>query len=135
MKLITIKTFDNAIEAHLMKTKFESEGINCFILDENIISINPLFNNMIGGVKLKINKKDTEAAQEILKKISQTKLTDDDNKNIKCPKCQSEDLIYGFKSMKGLKGLIATIVSFIFMSFPLYYKSVNKCQSCGHEFR
>jgi len=42
MKLVTLKTFDNSIEAHLLKVKLESEGIRCFIFDENIVSMNPI---------------------------------------------------------------------------------------------
>jgi len=65
MGLITIKTFPNAIEAHLLRTKLESEGIPCFVFDENIIGMNPFFNIAVGGVKLKIDDRD-EARVKLL---------------------------------------------------------------------
>jgi len=53
MELVTFKTFNNPIEAHLCKTKLESEDILYFIFDENMVSLNPFYNYMLGGIKLK----------------------------------------------------------------------------------
>ena len=66
IKLTTIAVYNNAIDAHLAKTKLDSEGIVSFIMDENLVSINPLLNLTIGGVKLKTNNNDAEKAKEIL---------------------------------------------------------------------
>lgn len=54
MELITLKTFDNSIEAHLMKSKLKSENIVCFLFDENIVGLNPVYNIAVGGIKLKV---------------------------------------------------------------------------------
>jgi hypothetical protein len=67
MELITLKTFHNPIDAHLFKTRLESEGILCFLFDENMVSLNPFYNYMMGGIKLKINKLDLERVEEILR--------------------------------------------------------------------
>lgn len=32
--MVTLKTFDNLVDAHLLKTKLESEGVTCFLFDE-----------------------------------------------------------------------------------------------------
>ncbi|MES2617142.1 MAG: DUF2007 domain-containing protein [Bacteroidota bacterium] len=69
MELITLKTFNSIIEAHVLKSKLESEDIHCFLKDETMMGINPLFNISLGGVKLMINKEDSEKALEILKQI------------------------------------------------------------------
>ena len=135
MELITIKTFDNAIEAHILKSRLESEGINCCLFDENIVSLNPLYNITVGGIKLKINKVDFEKTQEIIAEIDNTPLTNENDELIKCPNCESTDLYTGFKSMKGLKGILSVITSFLFMVFPIYFKTVYKCKNCGTEFK
>ena len=135
MELITIKTFDNSFETHLLKTKLESEGINCYIFDENIVSMNPLFNNVIGGIKLKVNSKSIEKAKEILIELDNSKTTNNNGDVVSCPKCNSEDYYSGYKSMKGTKGIISICISFLFLIFPIYFKTVNKCKSCGHEFK
>jgi hypothetical protein len=35
--MITIKTFDNPVEAHILKSRLESEGIHCYLFDENML--------------------------------------------------------------------------------------------------
>ena len=135
MGLITLKVFDNSIEAHILRGRLESENINCFLIDENIISLNPLYNITVGGIKLKIDDSKLSQAKLILDEIDNSKLTDEHNEIIKCPKCDSDNLIYGLKSMRNVKGIFAVIFSFIFFIFPIYYKTVNLCKSCGTEFK
>lgn len=135
LELITIKTFDNLIEAHIMKSKLESENIMCFLFDENIVGLNPLYNVAVGGIKLKVNKSDVNKVSEIIEETTKSTLTNDQGEVIKCLNCESEDIYSGFKSMKGIKGILSAIVSFLFMVFPIYYKTVYKCKNCGHEFK
>jgi DNA-directed RNA polymerase subunit RPC12/RpoP len=135
IELITIKTFDNFINAHILKTRLESEGIECYLFDENITTLNPLYNVTVGGIKLKIKNIDQEKVEKIIKEIDSAEIYDEENKVIKCPRCNSKELYTGFKSMKELKGIIAAIISFALMVFPIYYKTVYKCKECGLEFR
>ncbi|MFZ6052559.1 putative signal transducing protein [Halocola ammonii] len=62
MPLITIKTFETPIEAHLLKVKFESEGVPCYLFDEEIVQLNPIYNVATGGVKLKVHEGDLQKA-------------------------------------------------------------------------
>lgn len=135
MKLITLKTFDNGPEAHIVKSKLESEGINSFLFDENMVSLNPLYNITVGGIKLKINETDLERAQEILGAVENTPLTNETGEAIKCPKCGSANLFIGFKSMKGVKGIASLFFSIVFMVFPIFFKSTYSCKECGTAFK
>jgi len=69
MKLITLKTFDYAIDAHLLKSRLEDEEIRCFLIDENINSLIYLYNIATGGIKLQVSSEDELRAIEILKEI------------------------------------------------------------------
>lgn len=135
MKLITIKTFDNPIDLHLLKSKLESEGIHCYVFDEHTVAINPLISQGVGGIKLKIDEKDTQKALVILQEIETGSTLDEEEKNKECPKCGSIDLYTNFKSMKGTKGILSMFVMFFFVVFPFYYKNVYKCKNCGAEFK
>ena len=135
LELITIKTFDNSIEAHMVKSKLESESIMCFLFDENIVGLNPLYNVMVGGIKLKIKKSDIRRSTEIIAEAEKNNLTNDQGEIIQCPKCESDDIYSWFKSMKGPKGIISAILAFLFMVFPIYYKTLYKCKNCGYEFK
>jgi len=65
LKLLTAKVFDNAIEAYLWKTKLESEGLICFLFDENVVSTQLAYANALGGIKLKIREQDVERVKQI----------------------------------------------------------------------
>ena len=71
MGLITVKIFDNAFEAHLLKTKLENEGIPCYLFDENIVGLNPFYNFAVGGIKLKISEQDKEQVLAFLNNKSE----------------------------------------------------------------
>ena len=132
--MITLKTFDTSIEAHILKSRLENEGIPSYIFDENIVTLNPLYNNLVGGVKLKISEFDLARAQKILNEIDAKEVSDDEGKTIHCSRCGSTKLQAGYKSIKNIRGLLAFIVSLLFVVYPLYYKSVKKCKDCGLEF-
>ena len=135
MKLITVQTFDNPIDMHLLKSKLESEGIHCFIFDEHTVAINPIMSQGVGGIKLKIDEKDKDRACTILQEIEVSATLDDEGKSKECPKCGSIDLYTNFKSMRGPKGILSMFVMFFFVVFPIYYKNVYKCKNCGTEFK
>ena len=44
----------------------EAEGIEVFLPDEHIMSVDPGLQNVIGGVKLQVRVEDAERAAEIL---------------------------------------------------------------------
>ena len=131
MELITLKTFDNYIEAHLLKTKLESESIYCFLQDESIVATNPLYSYAVGGIKLQVKKEDYVLAlkiyQEEIIDFPQTKL------DLTCKNCGGNSFYRNYKSVKSLKGIFAMIISFMFQTYPLYYKNVRKCKACGFE--
>lgn len=135
MELVTLKTFENAIEAHLLRSRLANEGVTSFIFDENIMTLNPLYNIMVGGIKLKVPDVDFDRAQEILRDIEGTPFRDENNKVLDCPSCGSNNLYHNFKSFKGVAGAISAILTILLSVFPLYFNSVFRCKDCGHEFK
>ncbi len=65
-RLITIASFPQAIQAHIARSRLESEGIETFIRDENIVTLNWLYSNAVGGVKLEVYEQDVPQALSIL---------------------------------------------------------------------
>ena len=135
MHLITLTTFDNAVEVHIVKARLEGEGIQSMLQDENMVALNPLYNVTLGGIKLKVLAEDVERAQAVLQEIEQAPMTDDHDQVIHCPNCGSAELYQGFKSMKGTKGVLAAVISFLLMVFPLHFKTVYRCKHCETEFK
>ena len=58
---IVLQLFDDILEANRTQEKLKANGINSFLVNENVIGLNPL-----GGIELKIFSKDKEAAEKIL---------------------------------------------------------------------
>ena len=65
-KWITILTFTYPHEAHIVRTKLASEGIETFIRDELTTQVNNFYSNAIGVVKLQVRSEDYDDALRIL---------------------------------------------------------------------
>lgn len=65
-KFITINSKESITRLAFIKAKLESEGIECFIIDEFTNQVLDLYANAIGGVRLQIKKSDFEKAYPIL---------------------------------------------------------------------
>ncbi len=65
-KYITIAVFQYPHEAHMVKSKLESEGIMVFLKDELTVQSHNFLSNAVGGVKLQVSSADVEEANLIL---------------------------------------------------------------------
>jgi len=63
---ITIISFTYPHEAHLVKGKLESEGIEVMIKDELTVQVINFYSNAIGGVKLLVKDSDYDKAYQVL---------------------------------------------------------------------
>jgi hypothetical protein len=64
--LVTVRKFRDLMDADLAKGLLESVGIESFLIDENMVRIDWLISNGIGGIKLQVKSEDAEAAIEVL---------------------------------------------------------------------
>jgi len=65
-KTIILKSYDNPALANLEKEILNQEGISCFLSDENVVQLYPMFSSPFGGIKLHIFEEDEEKAERIL---------------------------------------------------------------------
>ena len=67
-KLVTVRTFFDVIEAHVIKGLLESEGIEVYILDEQSATYvyTPI---TVGGIRLAVKQSDFEIVEEILSSL------------------------------------------------------------------
>ena len=135
MNLITLKTFDNSIDANMLRCQLELEGIESYLKDENTINTNPLYNIALGGIKLQVIEQDYNIAKTYLDQLEHTPYTNQNNEIITCPKCQSTSIQAGFSSYKDITGFISLLTALVFMILPFYNKKVYKCKECNTEFK
>lgn len=65
-EIIVFKRFESAIDANIVKTKLDANGIPCFLTEENLANLYPLQNFLAMGVRLHLFSKDVEWAQSVL---------------------------------------------------------------------
>jgi hypothetical protein len=81
MHLITLKTFDNSIDANMLRCQLELEGIQSYLKDENTITTNPLYNIALGGIKLQVLEQDYTKAKTYLDQLENTPYTNQKKRN------------------------------------------------------
>ena len=75
IKLETVFSSNIPIDCHILKGRLESEGINCFLFDENIVWVHPFKAVAIGGVKLKVTSDRYDFANKILTQVKKQHLS------------------------------------------------------------
>ncbi|MBS1521745.1 MAG: DUF2007 domain-containing protein [Bacteroidetes bacterium] len=75
-EILTFRTFYNPMEAEIIRTKLEANGIPSFIADESLGVLYPVYNQGGGGIKLKVFARDVERCEEILSE--ENPLSDED---------------------------------------------------------
>ncbi len=128
MSFIQLYTFDNYIDAHLRMMHLQEEGINCWLKDENTVTIDPILSNAIGGIKLMVH----EAQQERAKQLLRTMLNKEKHQN-SCSKCGSFNVEFIITNRKASNWLTA-IATFFLGDFAMAPHKVFHCFDCGEEF-
>ncbi len=66
MEFKTIATFSLPSDLYVAKSKLESEGIECRVLDELTVQSYHFLSTAVGGVKLQVVSKDADKAYSLL---------------------------------------------------------------------
>lgn len=64
--LLTIRQYRDLPQALLAKSVLESAGIECFLGDDNLIRMDWLWSNLLGGIKLRVRREDALVASRLL---------------------------------------------------------------------
>lgn len=133
-KIIVFETFYNPIEANIVKSRLIDSGIQCFLSDENMITVNPLYNQALGGVKLHLFEKDVPIAKHILQDEDvQIPVEELEEATVICPNCESNHVGY-VQATKDRFTVLSILISLLLMLYPFYAKKTHHCFNCQHEF-
>jgi len=133
-KIVVFETFYNPIEANIVKARLMDSGVQCFLSDENTITINPLYTQALGGVKLHIFENDIPLVKSILQDENIQLPHEDTEPGAEiCPNCGSNHVGY-VQATKKRFSLLTMIVSFALMIYPFYAKKTHHCFDCEYEF-
>ena len=68
MEFVVLRNFAHYMDAHIVLGRLRSEGIRCWLKDENISTLisDPVLTGIIGGIKLMVAKDQLEEALQLL---------------------------------------------------------------------
>src|ERR1700751_587670 len=96
-ELVTIQSFRELPEAMLAKGMLNSVGIECFLVDDNTGRLLGFISKVIGGIRMKVNRVDVEAAMALLEQPIPEGVDSGEERNDqppRCPKCYSVDITF-----------------------------------------
>jgi len=139
-RTMVYSTFYNPIEANIIKARLEDSGFACFLADENVATLNPLYNQAIGGVKLIVFERDVEEINALLAEENVLEVEDTSRENevntsetTLCEKCGSSNVGFGMATQNKFT-LWSKILAFLTATYPVGANKCYHCYTCGHEF-
>ncbi len=130
-KMVTIRQIRDLPEALLAKGSLESAGVGAVLTDDNVIRLDWLWSNLLGGIKLSVAEEDVEDADEIL---DQPIPEEFDVAGVgeyhqpHCPACESLDVTF-----KELNRPISYFTLWLNVPIPIYRRAW-RCHSCWTEW-
>jgi hypothetical protein len=80
-RVVTVATFWNPVEAHVLVARLEGAGIRAFVADEQTVTMDWLLANAVGGVKVQVAESDLERARQVLAEPPPTRDGDEDEED------------------------------------------------------
>jgi DNA-directed RNA polymerase subunit RPC12/RpoP len=127
-RFIAIQVYSNYIDANIVMGRLEEDGIQCWLKDENTVTLDPILTNAVGGIKLMVNGAQAERAAGILKALEKQK-----RDAYACPNCGSHNIEYVSTPRKATNWLSA-IATFFLGDFAMAVDKVYHCFDCSFEF-
>jgi DNA-directed RNA polymerase subunit RPC12/RpoP len=107
--------------------RLKEENIECWLKDENTVTIDPILSNAVGGIKLMVAEEDAKNAWELLKKLQK-----DYKAGIVCANCGSSNIELVSTPRKALTWFSA-LTTFFLGDYALTVEKIYHCFDCNHE--
>ena len=128
--MVAIRRFRDLPEALLAKGSLESAGVECALADDNVVRLDWFWSNLMGGIKLLVDREDAEAANEILNQPIPEGFTAagaGEYRQPRCPKCGSLDV--NFQELDPA----AYLSMAVYVPIP-FHRRAWRCHSCCAEW-
>ena len=140
--VVFLESYYEPMAANLARTRLEAAGIPCFLSNENLVSMMPLYSPITGGVRLHVRQGDAETALAVLREELVPLATGPDVTSFaadapdpvapRCPRCGSSDVAYG-PATRNTYGFWSGLLS-VLLRFPVRGHRFH-CFHCGNEFK
>ena len=120
-----LRSFDNYLYANILLSRLKEEGFDCYLKDENTVTIDPLLIPAIGGMKLMVRGYDFARASALLDRLEAEYIA-----TLPCPKCGSQSLQV-LKKTSSPKNLFSALLSLLVAGSASQEKKYYRCTNCG----
>lgn len=127
MNFVIAQVYTNYIDANIIMGRLEEEGINCWLKDENTVTIDPILTNAVGGIKLMVPESQAQRAFELLRQFK-----NEQSAALKCLRCGSSNIDMVSTPRKA-SNWIGAIFGFLFGNYAMAVDKVYHCFDCGYE--
>ena len=125
--LVTIARYSLPYEAHIAKSRLDSEGIPAYVADEHTINMQWLWSDALGGVRLQVPEPHVESAMAVVAEDREQALVETQEVDTTaCPHCGSPDTEY---QQIGRRWAFLVFIGLHFPLFPVRHGV--KCNQCG----
>ncbi len=128
MQYKLLATFDNYIPAHIAMGCLKESDIECWLKDENTVTINPVWGNAVGGIKLMVAESQFVAARDLLGELNR-----EYQQKHACTKCGSAN-IQLVSSPRQPSNVLSALAFYFLGSYAVPVNKVYHCFDCGHEY-
>jgi DNA-directed RNA polymerase subunit RPC12/RpoP len=129
-KIVTLDAYYDVMEAEIIRARLEANDIPCFIADDNVMNSVPVYNLMMGGVRINVFERDLETCRAIL---AEEPILAEGDALIACPECNSTNVFYGPGPYKR-NWFFALFSALVGGYYPPYIKRNWICKDCGTNF-
>lgn len=143
-EIVTLWRYRDLPEAWVAKSKLDSEGVWCFLADENIVRLNWFLSNAVGGVRLQVAEGEVPIAMELLGEEIPASFSADEigeeYRQPECPRCGSRDVTLEPMERK-LALLVVCVLSLplstlALLAIPLWIlKKPWRCEDCRNDWK
>ena len=123
-----IASYDNFLLANMTLGLLQENNINCYLKDENIITVDPLLSPAIGGIKLLVDENDYSDAESLIKQAEVAYL-----KEIPCPECKSPSLVVE-ETVNHPDGFWDKLINRVAYGQTSTYSKKYRCTNCNQVF-
>lgn len=121
--LVTVATFDSPLQANILASRLEADGVQCFIADAETIGIHGLLAGAVGGVKIQVRESDGPRAAAIIRNNVAAAGAPS------CPRCGSRGVRQGLSLLAGILAVLTLGVLALFI--PVRWT----CSACAHRWK
>ena len=106
------------------------------------MSVYPLYNQGLGGIKLSVFERDLESAIRLVKEQQEASFIPEDQKGVNslvddgpvCPVCGSRNVAYG-ASVQHKYNWLTIFISIFLQVYPFAIRKRFHCFDCGTDFK